>query len=186
MAPMSIAPARNDSHHWPSVLASLTVGVAFFGLWFWLLPKWLGFSVEMSGVAKWRWQSKRFTQNGSVSKRRDRYFAVCRHRRTVRRVLLRECSDCRAPRSLVEVVYREDLLIHPRPGARTNKPEDMLGLCRHCYEVRTNGKSRLRELRPSRFVTFARSRVGTSNATAATILSVINAPIAIEVFLRAH
>jgi hypothetical protein len=59
-----------------------------------------------------------------------------------------ECSDCRAPRSLVEMVYGEDLLIHPRPDAKTNRPEDMLGLCRHCYEVRTNGKSHLRKLRP--------------------------------------
>jgi hypothetical protein len=59
-----------------------------------------------------------------------------------------ECSDCRAPRSLVEMVYGEDLLIHPRPGAKTNKPDDVLGLCRHCYEIRTNGRSELRELRP--------------------------------------
>jgi hypothetical protein len=27
---------------------SLAVGVAFFALWFWLLPRWLGFSVEMA------------------------------------------------------------------------------------------------------------------------------------------
>src|SRR5438128_5025606 len=29
--------------------------VAFFSLWFWLLPRWLGFSVEMAGAARWRW-----------------------------------------------------------------------------------------------------------------------------------
>ncbi len=36
-------------------IASVTVGAGFFGLWFWLLPQWLGFSVEMAGAARWRW-----------------------------------------------------------------------------------------------------------------------------------
>ena len=36
-------------HRWPSALASLAVGVAFFSLWFWLLPQWLGFRVERRG-----------------------------------------------------------------------------------------------------------------------------------------
>jgi len=40
---------------WPTALASLAVGAAFFALWFWLLPKWLGFSVEMAGAARGRW-----------------------------------------------------------------------------------------------------------------------------------
>jgi protein-S-isoprenylcysteine O-methyltransferase Ste14 len=31
------------------------VGASFFGLWFWLLPQWLGFTVEMAGAARWRW-----------------------------------------------------------------------------------------------------------------------------------
>jgi protein-S-isoprenylcysteine O-methyltransferase Ste14 len=31
------------------------VGAAFLGLWFWLLPRWLGFQVDMSGVGRWRW-----------------------------------------------------------------------------------------------------------------------------------
>ena len=35
--------------------ASLAVGASFFGLWFWLLPQWLGFTVEMAGAARWRW-----------------------------------------------------------------------------------------------------------------------------------
>ena len=35
--------------------ASLAVGAAFFGLWFWLLPQWLGLTVEMAGAARWRW-----------------------------------------------------------------------------------------------------------------------------------
>lgn len=35
--------------------ASLAVGAAFFSLWFWLLPRWLGFNVETTGIARWRW-----------------------------------------------------------------------------------------------------------------------------------
>jgi protein-S-isoprenylcysteine O-methyltransferase Ste14 len=35
--------------------ASLTVGAAFFALWFWLLPRWLDFSVDTAGAARWRW-----------------------------------------------------------------------------------------------------------------------------------
>jgi protein-S-isoprenylcysteine O-methyltransferase Ste14 len=31
------------------------VGTAFFALWFWLLPPWLGFRVDVSRVAQWRW-----------------------------------------------------------------------------------------------------------------------------------
>jgi protein-S-isoprenylcysteine O-methyltransferase Ste14 len=38
-----------------TTLASLTVGCAFFALWFWLLPGWLGFRVDTSSAAKWRW-----------------------------------------------------------------------------------------------------------------------------------
>lgn len=41
--------------HWPAALASLAVGSAFFALWFWLLPPWLGFHVDTAGVARWRW-----------------------------------------------------------------------------------------------------------------------------------
>ena len=37
-----------------TVIASLAVGCAFFALWFWLLPSWLGFRVETAGVARWR------------------------------------------------------------------------------------------------------------------------------------
>jgi len=40
---------------WPATLASLLVGSAFFALWFWLLPQWLGFHVETAGAARWRW-----------------------------------------------------------------------------------------------------------------------------------
>jgi protein-S-isoprenylcysteine O-methyltransferase Ste14 len=40
---------------WPATIASLLVGSAFFALWFWLLPGWLGFRMDASGVARWRW-----------------------------------------------------------------------------------------------------------------------------------
>ena len=40
---------------WLTTLASLLVGAAFLGLWFWLLPGWLGFQVDLSGAARWRW-----------------------------------------------------------------------------------------------------------------------------------
>ena len=41
--------------HWPAAVASLAVGGAFFALWFWLLPSWLGFHVNTEGAARWRW-----------------------------------------------------------------------------------------------------------------------------------
>ena len=48
-------PAADDGNRWLTTLASLTVGGAFFALWFWLLPQWFGFSVEMADAARWRW-----------------------------------------------------------------------------------------------------------------------------------
>jgi len=39
---------------WLSAIAALFVGAAFFALWFWLLPQWLGFRVETS-EERWRW-----------------------------------------------------------------------------------------------------------------------------------
>ena len=39
---------------WLSVIPALIVGGAFFALWFWLLPGWLGFRVETAGMARWR------------------------------------------------------------------------------------------------------------------------------------
>ena len=39
---------------WLTTIASLAVGAAFFALWFWLLPGWLGFDVA-AAAAKWRW-----------------------------------------------------------------------------------------------------------------------------------
>ena len=48
---------RHTDHggHWPAAVASLAVGTAFFALWFWLLPSWLVFHVDMAGAARWRW-----------------------------------------------------------------------------------------------------------------------------------
>lgn len=49
------AAARIHRNGWPTAVASLAVGVAFFALWFWPLPGWLGFSVDTAGAARWRW-----------------------------------------------------------------------------------------------------------------------------------
>jgi protein-S-isoprenylcysteine O-methyltransferase Ste14 len=40
---------------WLTTIASLAVGAAFLALWFWLLPSWLGFQVDTTGAARWRW-----------------------------------------------------------------------------------------------------------------------------------
>ena len=48
------AGAENDNR-WLTAAASLIVGAAFFSLWFWLLPRWLGFDVEAANTARWRW-----------------------------------------------------------------------------------------------------------------------------------
>jgi protein-S-isoprenylcysteine O-methyltransferase Ste14 len=40
---------------WLTAIASLAVGAAFLALWFWLLPIWLGFRVDLNGPARWRW-----------------------------------------------------------------------------------------------------------------------------------
>src|SRR5271169_3935507 len=40
---------------WPTTIASLMVGSAFFALWFWLLPNWLGFQADSARIAPWRW-----------------------------------------------------------------------------------------------------------------------------------
>ena len=37
-----------------STLSSLAVGFAFLSLWFWLLPQWLGFRVDLSGASSFR------------------------------------------------------------------------------------------------------------------------------------
>lgn len=48
-------PIHPQEHRWPTAIAALSVGVAFFSLWFWLLPRWLGFQVEAASEAHWRW-----------------------------------------------------------------------------------------------------------------------------------
>ena len=51
-------PDRGERHRgeqWAATVASLAVGSAFLALWFWLLPIWLGFRVDLAGAARWRW-----------------------------------------------------------------------------------------------------------------------------------
>jgi protein-S-isoprenylcysteine O-methyltransferase Ste14 len=48
-------PSFGEDRRWLTVIASLAVGSGFFALWFWLLPEWLGFHVELAGTAGWRW-----------------------------------------------------------------------------------------------------------------------------------
>jgi len=38
-----------------SAVGSLSVGAAFLGLWFWLLPRWLGFQVNLAQLTWWQW-----------------------------------------------------------------------------------------------------------------------------------
>jgi protein-S-isoprenylcysteine O-methyltransferase Ste14 len=40
---------------WLITVTSLAVGAAFFALWFWLLPSWLGFHVNTFASPPWRW-----------------------------------------------------------------------------------------------------------------------------------
>jgi protein-S-isoprenylcysteine O-methyltransferase Ste14 len=49
------APTAGNGARWLTAMASLAVGAGFFALWFWLLPKWLGFTVEAAWAARWRW-----------------------------------------------------------------------------------------------------------------------------------
>jgi protein-S-isoprenylcysteine O-methyltransferase Ste14 len=44
----------SHEHSWPTAIAALFVGAAFFSLWFWLLPRWLDFDVA-TGTEHWRW-----------------------------------------------------------------------------------------------------------------------------------
>jgi protein-S-isoprenylcysteine O-methyltransferase Ste14 len=45
----------SHEQHWPTVIAALAVDTAFFSLWFWLLPQWLGFRAGIAGAAHWLW-----------------------------------------------------------------------------------------------------------------------------------
>ncbi len=51
----SAEPTAARGRSWTTAAASLGVGAAFFTVWFWLLPRWLGFSVDTAGAARWRW-----------------------------------------------------------------------------------------------------------------------------------
>ena len=48
-------PATSHVGRWPTAIATLALGAAFFSFWFWLLPQWLGFRLQMAGAARWRW-----------------------------------------------------------------------------------------------------------------------------------
>jgi len=48
-------PRNAGGADWLATMASLTVGAAFFALWFWLLPPLLGFQVEHAAILRWRW-----------------------------------------------------------------------------------------------------------------------------------
>jgi protein-S-isoprenylcysteine O-methyltransferase Ste14 len=48
-------PSMRPGTQWPITLATLAVGMAFFSLWFWVSPGWLGFRVETAGASSWRW-----------------------------------------------------------------------------------------------------------------------------------
>src|SRR5689334_23297854 len=50
--------------HWLATLTSLIIGTSFFALWFWLLPPWLGFHVDLASVARWRWLGAVFSVLG--------------------------------------------------------------------------------------------------------------------------
>jgi protein-S-isoprenylcysteine O-methyltransferase Ste14 len=48
-------PARSQEHSWPTTIGALSVGDAFFSLWFWLLPRWLNFDIDAAGAEYWPW-----------------------------------------------------------------------------------------------------------------------------------
>ena len=53
-APAYFMTPGNPASRWTTAVASLVAGGAFFALWFWVLPQWLDFRVEMAGAAHWR------------------------------------------------------------------------------------------------------------------------------------
>jgi len=50
---ITISERDKPAPHWLVTIASLALGTAFFALWFWLLPPWLGFRVNTT--PGWRW-----------------------------------------------------------------------------------------------------------------------------------
>ena len=56
---------HNDgTTRWVTAIASLMVGTAFFALWFWLLPSWLGFQTAGASALGWRWIAAVFSVLG--------------------------------------------------------------------------------------------------------------------------
>src|SRR5262249_55755692 len=52
----SVSPIPHTAaDRWLTATGSLIVGGAFFALWFWLLPQWLGLQVETAGSGRLRW-----------------------------------------------------------------------------------------------------------------------------------
>ena len=49
---------------WVTAINSLMVGTAFFALWFWLLPSWLGFQTAGASALGWRWIAAVFSVLG--------------------------------------------------------------------------------------------------------------------------
>lgn len=62
--PSSLKSAPQDKHPssdaWLSAAAALVVGAAFLGLWFWLLPGWLGLKVAASAADTSLWAGARW------------------------------------------------------------------------------------------------------------------------------
>jgi len=52
---MPIDPVPTRLPRWLAACASLVVGAAFFALWFWLFPIWLGFRAAALDTSRWRW-----------------------------------------------------------------------------------------------------------------------------------
>jgi hypothetical protein len=45
----------HEANHWPTTVAALVDGSAFFALWSWLLPGCPGFRVGTASASRWRW-----------------------------------------------------------------------------------------------------------------------------------
>lgn len=51
------APPPSSGERWLTAIGSIIIGLAFFGLWFWLLPPLLGLDVEAVESQPWRWSA---------------------------------------------------------------------------------------------------------------------------------
>lgn len=50
-----VPPAVAHTSAWRTAIGSMLIGGVFFGLWFWLLPHWLGLEVKALRSEPWRW-----------------------------------------------------------------------------------------------------------------------------------